>query len=105
MGGGRCASIAEVIPDDLVPTELYLGSSDLLPQAHEKNAPLVSTAFTLLGFLQIFVTPGLPGVYNRNNVEGGIFCKLILPEELSRLLGKGSVDIDAGSHFKSSGVR
>ena len=34
---------------------LYLGSSDLLPQAHEKNDPLVSIAFTLLGFLLIFV--------------------------------------------------
>jgi zinc transporter ZupT len=28
---------------------LYLGSSDLLPQAHEKSDPLVSIAFTLLG--------------------------------------------------------
>jgi zinc transporter, ZIP family len=41
---------------------LYLGSSDLLPQAHEKNAPLVSIAFTLLGFLVIFVVTGLLGV-------------------------------------------
>ena len=38
---------------------LYLGSSDLLPQAHEKNDPLVSIAFTLLGFLLIFVITGL----------------------------------------------
>ncbi len=41
---------------------LYLGSSDLLPQAHEKNHPLVSIAFTFLGFLLIFVITGLLGV-------------------------------------------
>jgi zinc transporter ZupT len=41
---------------------LYLGSADLLPQAHEKNHPLVSIAFTLLGFLLIYVTTGLLGV-------------------------------------------
>jgi len=34
---------------------LYLGSADLLPQAHEKEPPLVSITFTLLGFLLIFV--------------------------------------------------
>jgi hypothetical protein len=31
--------------------------------------------------------------------------RLTLPQELSSLLGKGNVDIDAGSHFKSSGGR
>jgi hypothetical protein len=36
-------------------------------------------------------------------VERGIICKLNLPQELSSLLGQGNVDIDAGSHFKSSG--
>jgi zinc transporter ZupT len=41
---------------------LYLGSSDLLPQAHEKNPPLVSIGFTLLGFLLIFVITGLLGI-------------------------------------------
>jgi ZIP family zinc transporter len=41
---------------------LYLGSSDLLPQAHEKNQPVVSIAFTLLGFILIFVITGLLGV-------------------------------------------
>ncbi len=41
---------------------LYLGSSDLLPQAHEKNEPLVSITFTLLGFVLIFVITGLRGV-------------------------------------------
>ena len=41
---------------------LYLGSSDLLPQAHEKSDPLVSIAFTLLGFLLIFVITRLQGV-------------------------------------------
>ncbi len=41
---------------------LYLGSSDLLPQAHEKNDPLVSIAFTLLGSLLIFVITRLLGV-------------------------------------------
>ncbi len=40
---------------------LYLGSSDLLPQAHEKNAPLASIAFTLLGFLLIFAVVTLLG--------------------------------------------
>jgi zinc transporter ZupT len=41
---------------------LYLGAADLLPQAHEKDHPLVSIAFTLLGFLLIFVITGLLGV-------------------------------------------
>jgi len=41
---------------------LYLGSADLLPQAHEKDAPLLSITFTLLGFLLIFVIKGLLGV-------------------------------------------
>ena len=41
---------------------LYLGSSDLLPQAHEKDAPGISIAFTLLGFLLIFVVTRLLGV-------------------------------------------
>jgi zinc transporter ZupT len=41
---------------------LYLGASDLLPEAHEKNHPLVSIAFTLLGFLLIFVITRLLGV-------------------------------------------
>ena len=40
---------------------LYLGASDLLPQAHEKDDPVVSIAFTLLGFLLIFVITGLLG--------------------------------------------
>ncbi len=40
---------------------LYLGSSDLLPQAHETMEPLVSIAFTSLGFLLIFVVTGLLG--------------------------------------------
>jgi ZIP family zinc transporter len=33
---------------------LYLGASDLLPEAHEKNPPLVSLLATLAGFLVIF---------------------------------------------------
>jgi len=33
---------------------LYLGASDLLPEAHEKNPPLVSLLSTLAGFLLIF---------------------------------------------------
>jgi zinc transporter ZupT len=33
---------------------LYLGASDLLPEAHEKNPPLVSLLSTLGGFLLIF---------------------------------------------------
>ena len=41
---------------------LYLGSSDLLPQAHESNDPLVSISFTLLGFVLIFVITRLLGV-------------------------------------------
>lgn len=34
---------------------LYLGASDLLPEAHEKNHPIVSIIFTILGFLLIFM--------------------------------------------------
>ena len=34
---------------------LYLGASDLLPEAHEKNPPLVSVVSSLAGFLFIFV--------------------------------------------------
>jgi len=41
---------------------LYLRSSDLLPQAHKKSDPLVSIAFTLLGFFLIFVITRLVGV-------------------------------------------
>lgn len=41
---------------------LYLGSSDLLPQAHEKNDPLASIGFTLLGFLLIFLVTRIVGV-------------------------------------------
>ena len=41
---------------------LYLGASDLLPEAHEKSDPLVSIVFTLLGFLLIFIITGLLGV-------------------------------------------
>ncbi len=40
---------------------LYLGSSDLLPQAHKGSDPLVSIAFTLLGFLLIFIITKLLG--------------------------------------------
>ena len=36
-------------------------------------------------------------------MERGIFSKLALPQELSSFLGQRNVDIDAGSHFKSSG--
>jgi zinc transporter ZupT len=41
---------------------LYLGASDLLPQAHEKNHPLITITSTLSGFLLIFVITGLVGV-------------------------------------------
>jgi zinc and cadmium transporter len=34
---------------------LYLGASDLLPEAHEKNPPAVSLVLSLAGFLLIFV--------------------------------------------------
>lgn len=34
---------------------LYLGASDILPEVHEKNPPLISVIFTLLGFLLIFL--------------------------------------------------
>jgi ZIP family zinc transporter len=33
---------------------LYIGASDLLPAAHERNSPLPMILFTLLGFLFIF---------------------------------------------------
>jgi ZIP family zinc transporter len=34
---------------------LYLGASDLLSEAHEKNPPLISLLSTLAGFLVIFI--------------------------------------------------
>jgi ZIP family zinc transporter len=34
---------------------LYLGASDLLPEAHERNPPLVSLLSSLAGFLFIFI--------------------------------------------------
>ncbi len=34
---------------------LYLGASELLPEAHRKNPPLVSMLATLGGFVLIFV--------------------------------------------------
>jgi ZIP family zinc transporter len=34
---------------------LYLGASDLLPEAHERNPPAVSLVLSLAGFLLIFV--------------------------------------------------
>jgi len=34
---------------------LYLGASDLLPEAHERSQPLVSLIFSLAGFLLIFI--------------------------------------------------
>jgi ZIP family zinc transporter len=34
---------------------LYLGASDLLPEAHEKNPPLVTLTATLLGFAIILI--------------------------------------------------
>jgi zinc transporter ZupT len=34
---------------------LYLGASDLLPEAHEETSPIVSFGFSLLGFLVIFI--------------------------------------------------
>jgi len=34
---------------------LYLGASELLPEAHEKNPPAISLAATLSGFILIFV--------------------------------------------------
>jgi zinc transporter ZupT len=37
---------------------LYLGASDLLPEAHEKNPPVVSLASCLAGFLLIFIITG-----------------------------------------------
>jgi zinc transporter, ZIP family len=40
---------------------LYLGSSDLLPEAHEKSDPLIAIVLTLLGFLLIFVITRLLG--------------------------------------------
>ena len=38
---------------------LYLGACDLLPEAHEKNPPLISVISTLLGFLLIFLITNL----------------------------------------------
>jgi zinc transporter ZupT len=41
---------------------LYLGAADLLPEAHEKNHPLVAIGATLIGFLLIYVLTGLLGI-------------------------------------------
>jgi zinc transporter ZupT len=41
---------------------LYLGASDLLPEAHERNPPLVSLVSSLAGFLLIFVITGIMNV-------------------------------------------
>lgn len=41
---------------------LYLGASDLLPEAHEKNTPLAALVMSLLGFLLIFIVTGLLNV-------------------------------------------
>jgi len=41
---------------------LYLGASDLLPEAHERNPPLVSLVSSLAGFLLIFVVTGIMNV-------------------------------------------
>jgi zinc transporter, ZIP family len=38
---------------------LYLGASELLPEAHQKNPPLVSLIATLAGFLLIFIVTRL----------------------------------------------
>jgi len=41
---------------------LYLGASDLLPEAHERNPPIVSVLLGLAGFALIFVVTRLLGV-------------------------------------------
>jgi ZIP family zinc transporter len=41
---------------------LYLGASDLLPEAHERNSPLMALIMSLLGFLLIFIVTGLLNV-------------------------------------------
>ena len=41
---------------------LYLGAGDLLPEAHEKNPPLISIISTLTGFLLIFLISRLLNV-------------------------------------------
>ncbi len=41
---------------------LYLGASDLLPEAHERNPPLVSVGLGLAGFALIFIVAQILGV-------------------------------------------
>jgi zinc transporter ZupT len=41
---------------------LYLGASELLPEAHQKNPPLTSMTVTLAGFLLIFIVTRLLAV-------------------------------------------
>ena len=41
---------------------LYLGASDLLPEAHERNPPIVSVLLGLAGFALIFVVARLLGI-------------------------------------------
>jgi zinc transporter ZupT len=44
---------------------LYLGASDLLPAAHEKNPQVLTTVSCIVGFLKIFVlTYVLSNVFN-----------------------------------------
>jgi zinc transporter ZupT len=43
---------------------LYLGASDLLPEAHEKNPPAVSLVSCLAGFLLIFIITGFLKIWN-----------------------------------------
>jgi ZIP family zinc transporter len=41
---------------------LYLGASDLLPEAHEKSPPLITVAVTIAGFLLIFAVVSILNV-------------------------------------------
>jgi len=41
---------------------LYLGASDLLPEAHEKNPPLTALVSSLSGFLLIFIVTKFLGI-------------------------------------------
>ncbi len=40
---------------------LYLGASDLLPEAHEETSPAIAFAVSLVGFLVIFIASRFVG--------------------------------------------
>ena len=59
---------------------LYLGASDLLPEAHESNPPAVSLVLSLAGFLLIFVVTRLSERLSSNDEYPSV-CDSLAPCE------------------------